>query len=146
ALTVGALFISGCTSIKLQSNKDAATVIKLKKLFILINHGDADKQPYSTELAAALKASLTNDPVEIEIVISNPLELDPKANLKRIEAFAPTAVLLITATGGVMSEYGGYPTIIYDASLTTPDLERRFWRARINNSGGTALMTRRMRE
>jgi len=145
-LSLGCLLLPGCTSVQLQSNKDESGLVKLKRLFVLVNHGEADKQPYSTDFAAALKATLTNEPVELEIVIASPLDLDTKMYQKRIDAFRPTAVLVVTATGGVISEYGGYPTLIYDASLMTPDMEKRLWRARINNSGGTALMTRRMRE
>jgi hypothetical protein len=53
---------------------------------------------------------------------------------------------VVRVTTFVVSEYGGYPTIMYDVSLFDPEVKKRLWRGSVNNSGGTALMSRRMRE
>ncbi len=137
---------TGCTSIKIQANKDAASVKKIKRLYVVIQHGDVGQQALSNGLASALRNAFTNTPVALEVSIANPVELDEKVHLKRITQFESDAAMVITATGGIIADFGGYPTIIYDASLFDPQLEKRLWRARIDNSGGTALMTRRFRE
>jgi hypothetical protein len=143
---VALLFTAGCASIKLQSNKAAPPGEPFDRLSIVINHGDSEKQPYSHLLAEALRVALTNSPVTIDLSISSPLELDESVHQKQIQAFEPDAVLVITATGGVVGEYGGYPTILYDASLFDTPLTNRLWRAHINNTGGTAMMRKRMTE
>jgi hypothetical protein len=145
ALLLGHL-LTGCTSIKIQANKDEASVRKIKRLFVLIQHGEVGKRPYSTELASAMQNAFTNTGVVIEISIANPVELDESAHQKRMDKFGCDAVLVIKTTGGIINEYDSYPKIIYDASLFDPQLKKRFWRARIDNSGGTALMKRRFRE
>ena len=136
----------GCTSIQLHANKDAASVRRVKRLFVLIQHGDIGTQPYSTDLAEAIRTAFTNTPVVTEVGVSNPIELDERVHRQQIEKFESDAVLVITATGGIVAEFGGYPTIIYDASLFEPQMDKRLWRARIDNSGGTAFMKRRFRE
>jgi hypothetical protein len=75
-----------------------------------------------------------------------PLDLDEKSHLEKAKSFEADAILTVKAVSGIIDEFGGYPTIIYDASLYDPDLKKRLWRGNINNSGGTALMSRRMRE
>lgn len=141
-----ALLVTGCTSIDVRANKDPASVRKINRMFVLIQHGDVDDQPYSRDLADALRNAFANTPVNVDIAIANPVELDEKIHMRRISQLQPDAAMVIKATGEVLSEYGGYPTIIYDVSLFEPDLEKRLWRARVDNSGGTALMKRRMRE
>lgn len=140
------LCVTGCTSVNVRSNKDQASVRKVNRLFIIIQHGEMDDQPFSNDLSLALRNAFTNTSAVMEMSIANPVELDPKTHLRQAEAFNADAILVITSTGGIMSEYGGYPTITYDASLYEKTMEKRIWRAQINNSGGTALMKRRMRE
>ena len=74
------------------------------------------------------------------------VELDEKIYSHDIESYGPQAVLVIVATGGVVSPYGGMEKIVYDASLFAPDLEKRIWRAQIEHSGGTALIGKRMKK
>jgi len=138
--------LTGCTSIKIQANKDEASVRKVKRLFVLIQHGDVGKRPYSAELASAMQDAFTNTPVVIDVSIANPVELDESAHQKRMDEFGCDAVLVIRTTGGIINEYDSYPKIIYDASLFEPQLKKRLWRARVDNSGATALMKRRFRE
>jgi hypothetical protein len=63
-----------------------------------------------------------------------------------MDEFGCDAVLVIKATAGIIGDFGHYPTIIYDASLFDPQLKKRLWRARINNSGPSMVMKRRFRE
>src|SRR6266481_3220206 len=76
-------FLIGCVSIKLQSNKDDASVRKIKRLFVLIQHGDLGPPSYRTELASAMGNAFTNTPVVTEISIASPLELDESAHRQR---------------------------------------------------------------
>lgn len=140
------LCLTGCTSVSVQATKDPKAVHKMGRLFVLINHGDLGNQPYSTDLANNLRTVLSNPPPALEISIVSPLELDERVHDDRIKQFNPDAVLVIRLTTAVLSEYGGYPILKYDASLYDPDMKRRLWRGVVDNSGGTALMKRRMRE
>jgi hypothetical protein len=141
-----AQLLIGCVSIKVQANKDEASVRKVKRLFVLIQQGDVGRQTYSKELASALQNASTNTPVVTEITIANPVELDESAHRKQMDEFGCDAVLVIKATAGILEDFGRYPTIIYDASLFDPQLKKRLWRAHINNSGPTMVMKRRFRE
>jgi hypothetical protein len=143
----GVLFLgAGCTSVKLKSTKDPAAVRKISRLFVLINQGETDNPKLSNELSEHFRNSLSNAPVQLEFSIMSPLELDEKIHDSKIKQFNADAVLTIRVTTFVVSEYGGYPTIIYDVSLFDPEMKKRLWRGSVNNSGGTALMNRRMRE
>jgi len=136
----------GCTSVKVQSTKDAQAVRKIERLFVLINHGDLGNQPYSNDLANNLRSVLSNPPPVMGISIVSPLELDERVHEAKIKQFNPDAVLVIRLTTAVLNEYGGYPILKYDASFFDPKMDKRLWRGAVNNSGGTALMKRRMRE
>ena len=140
------LFVAGCTSVSLKSTKDPAAVRKINRLFVLINQGETDNQKWSNELIEHFRNSLTNSPVRLEFSIVSPLELDERVHDARIKQFDADAVLVVRVTTFVVSEYGGYPTIMYDVSLFDPEVKKRLWRGSVNNSGGTALMSRRMRE
>jgi len=145
-LATACAILAGCTSVTVQSTKDTAAVHKIGRLFVLINHGDLGNQTYSNELAANLRSVLSNPPPVMEISIASPLELDEKVHVGRIQRFNPEAVLVIRLSTAVLDEFGGYPILKYDASLFDPKMEKRLWRGAVNNSGGTALMKRRMRE
>ena len=140
------LALGGCTSVKVQATKDVESVRRLERLFLLINHGDMGNQPYSTNLANHFRMVLSNPPPVLEIGIVSPLELDEKVHQIRVEQFKADAVLVVRLTGAVLSQYGGYPVLTYDASLFDPPMKKRMWRGVVNNSGGTGLMNRRMRE
>jgi hypothetical protein len=137
---------AGCTSVKLQSTKDPAAVRKIDRLFVLINQGETDNPKLSSELVDHFRNSLSNSPVKLEFSIMSSLELDEQIHDAKIKQFEAEAVLVIRVTTFIVSEFGGYPTIIYDVSLFDPELKKRLWRGSVNNSGGTALMNRRMRE
>lgn len=139
--------VTGCTSITIKSNKDEASVKQLDRLYIVINHGEVSDKSLSNYLIDGFKAAFTNAPVKVDYGVMSALDLDPKVMTDEIKAFNPDAVLVVSVSTFVVSaEYGGYPTIDYDASLYNPDHTKRIWRAAIDNSGGTALMKRRMRE
>ena len=139
--------MTGCTSITIKSNKDAASVKQLDRLYIVVNHGEVTDKSLSNYLIDGFKSCFTNSPVKVDYGVMSALDLDPKVMTDEIKAFNPDAVLVVSvSTFVVAAEYGGYPTIIYDASLYNPDHTKRIWRASIDNSGGTALMKRRMRE
>lgn len=138
---------AGCTSVTIKSNKDEASVHQLNRLSVIINHGEVSDKQLSNELIDGFKGCFSNAPVQVDYSVMSALDLDTKAQADQIKAFNPDAILLISVTTFVISaEYGGYPTILYDASLYNPDHSKRLWRAAINNSGGTALMNRRMHE
>jgi hypothetical protein len=141
-----AALLTGCTSIHVHANKDPEAVRKVRRLSILIHHGDTGEQIYSKDLSAALHTAFTNTAVSVDVDIAGPAELDDKGHQRRRAEFQCDSVLVITATGGVVNGYGGYPTIIYDMSLYEPKLDKRLWRARVDNSGGTALIELRMRK
>jgi len=146
-LVLSALFLgAGCTSVKLKSTKDPAAVRKINRLFVLINQGETDNPKLSNELIEHFRNSLSNSPVKLEFSIMSPLDLDEQVHDAKIKQFDADAVLVIRVTTFILSEYGGYPTIIYDVSLFDPEMKKRLWRGSVNNSGGTALMNRRMRE
>jgi hypothetical protein len=145
-VVLSALLLSGCTSVKLKSTKDSAAVKKVNRLFVLINQGETDKPTLSNQLIGHFRNALTNTPVRCEFSISSPLDLDEKVHDAKIKEFNADGVLSISVTTFILSEYGGYPTIIYDVSLFDPESKKRLWRGSVNNSGGTALMNRRMRE
>jgi hypothetical protein len=137
---------SGCTSVKLKSTKDPAAVRKINRLFVLINQGETDNAKLSNQLIEHFRNALSNSPVQVEFSIASPLDLDEKVHDSKIKQFDAEGVLSVSVTTFILSEYGGYPTIIYDVSLFDPELKKRLWRGSVNNSGGTALMNRRMRE
>jgi hypothetical protein len=143
-LVLAAICGSGCSSITIQSNKDATAVHKVERLYILINHGDVEKQSLSLALAASFKNCLSNSPVQLMVSIASPLELDERAHDKEIASFRPDAVLVVQVKTFIIDEFNGYPKILYDASLYPPTMNKRLWRAGISNSGGQ--MKRRMRD
>jgi hypothetical protein len=139
--------VSGCTSVTIQSNKDASAVHQLNRMFVVINHGEVKDQELSNYLIDGFKGCFSNAPVQVDYTVLSALDLDTKSHEQQIKAFNPDAVLEVSVTTYVISaEYGGYPTIMYDASLYNPDLTKRIWRAAIDNSGGTALMKMRMHQ
>ena len=140
------LLVAGCTSVTIKATRDPHAVHRVERLFVVINHGDLSHESYSQQLAASLASLLSNPPPVIEISVVSPLELDEKIHDRQLQQFKPDAVLVIRLTTAVVSEYGGYPTLQYDASLFDPKTERRLWRGSVNSSGGTALMQRRLRE
>jgi hypothetical protein len=145
-LAVVLCLAAGCTSVTINSNKDEASVHQLNRLFVIVNHGEVKDKQLSNELIDGFKGCFSNAPVQVDYSIMSALDLDATAQTDKIKAFNPDAILLVSVTTYVMAEYGGYPTILYDASLYNPDHTKRLWRAAINNSGGTALMDRRMHE
>ena len=140
------LFGTGCTSVKLQATKDQASVRRIQRLFVLVDQGEIGKQTLSENFLTSFQSCLTNTPVQLASSISSPLELDERIHDAKIAAFDADAVLVIHIKTGVVDEFGGYPLIVYDASLFDAGRKKRWWRAVINNAGGTALMKRRMRE
>lgn len=139
--------MAGCTSITIKSNKDASAVRQLNRLSIVINHGEVSDKALSNYLIDGFKSCFSNAPVQVDYTVLSALDLDTKSHEQQIKAFNPDAVLEVSVTTYVVSaEYGGYPTIMYDASLYNPDLTKRLWRAAIDNSGGTALMKLRMHQ
>lgn len=145
-IAVLTLLITGCTSVQLVANKDAGAVKKLQRLFVVVNHGEANKQKLSTDLIAQFRSSLTNSLVQAEYAVVSALDLDDRVLDEKIKAFNPDAVLVIRVANYVVDQYGGYPTIRYDVSIFDHATKKRVWRSAVNNSGGTALMERRMRE
>lgn len=145
-LVLVGLCSGGCTSITIKSNKDATSVRKLDRVFVLVNQGEMGKQPLSNVLIDSFRSCLSNSPVQLAFSIASPLELDENSHLSQIEEFQPQAVLLIRVKTFLVDEFGGYPRIVYDASLFSPKMDKRMWRATIDNCGGTALMNKRMRE
>lgn len=146
ALALAAFCGTGCTSISLESNKNAAAIHKVDRLFILINQGEVKDQPLSKMLATAFQNCFTNAAPKVDIAITSPLDLDENAYKASITNFHADAVFVVSVNTFIIDEFGGYPTIMYDASLFDPSMKQRVWRAAINNSGGTALMERRMWE
>ena len=139
--------MAGCTSVTIKSNKDESAVHQLNRLFIVVNHGEVGDKQLSNYLIDGFKGCFSNAPVQVDYTVLSALDLDTKAHEQQIKAFNPDAVLEVSVTTFVVSaEYGGYPTIMYDASLYNPDLSKRLWRAAIDNSGGTALMKLRMHQ
>ena len=145
-ITLSLLALTGCTSVKIKSNKDASATQKIQRLFVIVNHGEVNEQKFSNELIHSLRNCLSNTPVQIEFSVMTPLDLNPEIHQDKVKAFHPDAVLVISVSTYVVDQYGGYPTIMYDASLYDPAQKRRLWRGAINNSGGTALMKLRMRQ
>ena len=141
-----AVFLTACTSVRLNSVKDATNVHKLDRLFVIVAQGQLNSTKFADQFIEQFRAQLTNSAVKVEFSILTPLELDEKTHLEKAKAFQADAILFVRAVSGVRDQYGGYPTIIYDASLFDPEFKKRLWRANINNSGGTGLMSRRMRE
>jgi hypothetical protein len=151
ALILAVLCGAGCTSVSLDSvsmatNEDKAAVHKVDRLFIVVNQGEGKNQPLSQSLVKAFQGCFTNATPQMDITVVSPLDLDENAYQSRISNFNADAVLVIAVKTFIVDETGGYPVILYDASLYEPTLHKRIWRAAINNSGGTALMDRRMRE
>lgn len=145
-MAVFTLLVTGCTSVQLVANKDAGAVKKLQRLFVLVNHGEANKQKLSADLIAQFRTSLTNSQVQAEYAVVSALDLDDRIHDDKIKVFNPDAVLVVRVANYVVDQYGGYPTIKYDVSLFDHASKKRVWRSAVNNSGGTALMERRMRE
>jgi len=140
-------FAAGCTSVTIKSNKDESSVRQLKRLSIVINHGEVTDTQLSNYLIDGFKGCFSNAPVQVDYSLVSALDLDTKSQTERIKTFNPDAVLVVSVTTYVIAaEYGGYPTIKYDASLFDPGLTKRYWRAAVDNSGGTALMKLRMHQ
>src|SRR3954452_13597053 len=87
--------LTACTSVKLQANKDQAAVRKVNRMFLLIQHGDLGEQSYSNDLADALRNAFTNTPVLVDVGIMNPVELDERIHLQRIDSFGADSVMVI---------------------------------------------------
>jgi len=138
---------AGCTAVTIKSNKDAVSVRQLSRLYIVVNNGDVTDKSLSSYLIEGFKGCLTNSPVQADYGTVSALDLDSTSITEQIKAFHPDGVLVVSVSTFVVSaDYGGYPTIIYDASLYDSDRTKRIWRASINNSGGTALMKLRMHQ
>jgi len=138
---------AGCTSVTIKSNKDESSVRQLNRLSIVINHGEVSNNELSNYLIDGFKECFSNAPVQVDYSIISALDLDTKSQTERVKSFNPDAVLVVSvSTYVIAAEYGGYPEIKYDASLFDPGLTKRFWRAAVDNSGGTALMKLRMHQ
>jgi hypothetical protein len=147
AMSAIVLFTAGCTSITIESNKDAASVRQLKRLYILIDHGETKDRILSNHLIGGLKICFSNAPVQVEYGISSALDLDPKTSTDRIDAFNPEALLILHA-----SYYKAQDnlSIQYDASMydfgQNREKPKRIWRASITTVGGFDWLKWRMNE
>ncbi len=137
-------FATGCASSRIDAVRDPAITAKLHRLYVLVDHGSV-KTDYSDLLRNDLSELLTQEGIENQTEAMSPLQLDEHAYATNAVAYKPDAVLVIKATGGVLSAYGGYMEITYDASLFNPNMDKRYWRAQVNNEGGTAVMGKRFR-
>lgn len=146
AVALAMIFVAGCTSISLESNKDPASVRTLRRVFILISASDTKDQTLATSLETAFRECFTNATPVVEVAITSPLDLDEHALTSRMVRFTPDAVLTVSAKSRVVDTYGNYPRIVYDASLFDPIAKKRIWRASIENAGSTEVMDWRMRE
>jgi hypothetical protein len=145
-LMMAAWFGAGCTSVSLQSSKDASAVRKTDRLFIIINQDDVKKQQLAKSLAVSFQGCFTNGAPIVEMSVLSPLDLDESAVDRRVRDFHADTVLIVSLKTFIIDETGGYPNMVYDASLYEASTHKRIWRAAINNSGSTDLMDRRMRE
>jgi hypothetical protein len=141
-LILSSSVLSACSSASIQSTKDTQKVRKLQRLYVVVDHGT------SPELAGVLVEKLQEQfktkPVKTEFTARTPLELDEKAPLTKAKRFNADSMLVIKLLEGTKTEYGGFAELKYDVSLYNPDMKDRWWRAVVENSGGTAMMAPRM--
>jgi hypothetical protein len=151
------IFSNGCANVAvtLQSNKDAAAVHYVRRLYVLVNLGEFEKQPLSKNascqmhagvLADSLRESLTNTTVQAEIQVVNPLELNPGIYDQQIRAFHADGVLMVKLRQFVVNQFGGCPTVNFDATLLDELTHKYEWRATINNSGDPEAMDERLKK
>lgn len=145
-LTLALVCASGCTSISLESNKDAAAVHKVNRLFILIRQDDVKTRQLANDLAVDCGICFSNRPTRIEVAIISPLDLDDSGYNRRISAFDSDSVLTIAIRTAMLDQSGGFRTINYDVSLFDPATKKRLWRAAVVNSGSPEIMEKRMRK
>jgi hypothetical protein len=159
-LTLALLCGNGCAnvSVTMQSNKDPGAMHQVKRLYVIIDQGVLENQPTSKRideqlksavLVASLRNCLSNTPLQLEIGIVNPLALNGQDFETKIREFQADAVLVCKLKNVVVNQFGGCPTIYYDASLFNEITHKYVWRALIKNSGDPFAMdqrTRRMAE
>lgn len=137
---------AGCSTISMQSVKDAGAVHKLNRLYIFVKCGEVKNLPMMNNLAAGLVNCFSNQPAKVQVTVTSPLDLDPNVYDRQIKEFAPDSVLILSMTASVVDPYGGYPNMTFDAGLFNPATKKLEWRASIVNSGSTDVMDRRMRK
>jgi len=148
---------NGCAnaSVTMQSNKNAAAVRPIRRLYVLIQQDALEKQPLSKKsseqlksdvLAANLQNCLSSNSVQSKISVVDLLALDEKIYETKIQEFYSDAVLVIGIKNGVIDQFGGTPMICYDAKLYDEILRKYVWRAAINNSGDPGAMDQRMQK
>ena len=140
------LCVVGCSTVTMQSAKDADAVHKINRLYIFIKCGEIKQSTMMNNLASDLTNCFSNQPVMAKITVTSPLNLDPKVYERQVKEFAPDSVLIISVAASVVDPYGGYPNITFDASLFDPGAPKMKWRASIVNTGSTDAMERRMRK
>jgi hypothetical protein len=113
-------------------------------MYIIVNNGQADAT-YDMYLVAALKEEFSKRSAEVKLRVVDELVLDDNVYIAEAAAYEPDGILMIVATGGTVSGYGGMIEIIYDVSVFDKLTEKRIWRAQIDNSGGTAVVEKRMK-
>jgi hypothetical protein len=138
--TIAAL--TACSSASIQSTKDTQKVRKLERLYVVVDHGTSPD--LAGVLVEKLQEQLKTKPLKTEFISRNPLELDEKAPLAKAKRFNADSLLVVKLLEGTKTEYGGYAELKYDVSLYNPDMKDRWWRAVVENSGGTAMMAARM--
>jgi hypothetical protein len=139
------VFGSGChtATVKLQSNKDAAAVRPIKRLYVVVDltvptTQQLAKNPKlrlkSDMLVASLMNSLTNTPLKIEYGAASPLQLNANYDVN-IANFYADAVLLVKINNCVIDNFGGCWKVFYQADLYDEITHKTVWRAFIDCHG-----------
>jgi len=145
---VATLLLVACASASISSTRDPSFTGTVNRVFIVLNQADIDRidPEYTPALVRALRNEFFKKRIAVEVKTVNPLALDDTAYAAELQQYQPNGVLTIKATSTVISGYGGIHSIVYDASLFSPQQpDRRIWRAQITADGGTAVIEKKMR-
>ncbi|MEP0547218.1 MAG: hypothetical protein ABJF88_09825 [Rhodothermales bacterium] len=141
-LLVLILFMSGCVTTKIQSQRDASFSEEIQRVYVY-SSVRMDEEELAEAFSQAIESKFGMRGVAVMGRVKDPLALETDDMITEdVIAFAPTVVLVLTqteastvrTTQGAGMGFTQSEAAVYDASLYHPETKKRVWRAMISTS------------
>lgn len=135
----GYLFLSGCTSSKITSNKSPEFNDKLSKVFLVMRSGTGSKE-FAYSFKTAFLRSLESRGIASAYHIYDPLSLESEKQVsEKIEKFNPQALIIINQTESrgynAKNVIGG----VFDIRIMLQNSDAPIWRANLDANGESGI-------